>query len=593
MNNKWMQIANVALVLLSAAASGRISAAQTVRNPPAAAREGQIRRMTNSDVVRLVQERRSESDIIREIQAAVQSGSAAFDFSPNALINLHKAGASNSVLNAMMGDGSVKQGTAGALLGNSAPTGGTTNGDGLNAKPLPPNAHVQQLLSRTKLATGPVIKLSGARPALDPNVLQALQQQSSQAQMEKAKVAPSAVKSGAPSSVNGPGKAQTAQRPMLLSRGNNVGQVGPGKTMGATDGSSGDPAGSTPPNPTGGTTPGSTPGTPGGTTSGAGGNTPPGTNGGTSSGKPISMAAMTHAPAPISACRFNATTPVVETVSGRSPKSIYFTPDPGTDANSPRNQYTIIGCNFGAAQGQGDVHLVGAFQNNPSPVKLGVDSWSDNLIVVTVNPTFQNEYDLDSITLVVTNANGLSVQLPGSHFVARRGSRTLARIPNSLVKLPNTYLSTNKFVSPASPQNVQLAKMPATSLSASILFYVNTALWTSNAGDGYPQQRLSFTDVVDFSKLHSGFVVDPNIQTFVPSSATLSNGNGVTVDSGGTCKFYDTVVSANMQGSSMLVGVQPEECDDSGKFIFAYYGLAISVTGPVGDKLDPWQAGLN
>jgi hypothetical protein len=593
MNNKWMQVASVALVLLTAAASGRISAAQTVRNPPAAAREGQIGRMTNSDVVRMLQERRSESDIIREIRAAVQSGSAAFDVSPNALIDLHKAGAGNNVLNAMMGDGSVKQGTGGALLGASAPTRGTTSADGLNPQPLPPNAHVQQLLSRTKLATGPVIKLGGARPALEPNVLQALQQQSSQAHVEKAQFAPSALKSGAPSSVNGPGKVQTTQRPMLLSRGNSVGQVGPGKTMGATDGSSGDPAGSTPPNPAGGTTPGSTGGNPGGATPGAGGNTPPGTNGGTSSGKPISMAAMTHAPTPFSACRFNATTPVVETVSGRSPKNIYFTPDPGNDSNSPSNQYTILGCNFGAARGQGDVHLVGAFQNNPSPVMLGVDSWSDNLIVVTVNPTFQNEYDLDSITLVVTNANGLSVQLPGNHLVARRASRTLARIPNSLVKLPTAYLAIDKFVSPASLQNVQLAKMPPTSLSASILFYMNTALWTSNAGDGYPQQRLSFTDVVDFSKLHSGFVVDPNVQTFVPSSATLSSGNGVTVDSGGTCKFYDTVVSASMQGSSMLVGVQPEECDDGGKFIFAYYGLAISVIGPVGDKLDPWQAGVN
>ncbi len=112
MNNKWMQIASVAIVLLTAAASGRISAAQTARNPPAAARESQIRRMTNSDVVRMLQERRSESDIIREIRAAVQSGSAAFDVSPNALIDLHKAGAGNNVLNAMMGDGSTKSGVS-------------------------------------------------------------------------------------------------------------------------------------------------------------------------------------------------------------------------------------------------------------------------------------------------------------------------------------------------------------------------------------------------------------------------------------------------------------------------------------------------
>lgn len=586
MTKKLTRIAIVTLFSLCSLAGARASAAGP--------QEDQKKRMTDSDVVRMVQEHRSESEIIREIRAAFQSGGAAFDVSPTALVNLHKAGVSNNVLNAMMGDGNVKQGNTGALLGNNTPTRGATGANGLPPQPSSPNARVQERLSRTKLATGPTIKLGGARPSLDLSVVQALQQQGNQARTEKLQLAPSGAKTGASPSVNGPGNVQTAQRPMLLARGNTAGQLGAGKTMGATGGSSGDPAGSTPTNPPGGGTPGgSTPGTAGGTTPGAGGTTPPGTNGGSGAGKPVSMAAMTHAPAPISACRFNSTTPVVETVSGRSPKSVYFTPDPGSDSSSPSNQYTIRGCNFGAAQGQGDVHLVGAFQNNPTPVKLGIDSWSDNLIVVSFNPTFQNEYDLDNITLVVTNASGLSLQLAGNHFVARRASRSLSRIPNSLVKLPNTYLATDKFVSPATAQNVQLAKMPATSLSASILFYVTTALWTSNAGDGYPQERFSFTDTIDFSKLHSGFAVDPNIQTFVASSATLSSGNGVFVDSGGTCKFYDTVVTATMQGSAMLLGVQPEECDDSGKFIFAYYGLSISVTGPVGNKLDPWQSGLN
>lgn len=591
MRFKLAQLAAVILALgVMVTMAAPPSAAQVT--PAAATNVGQ--RMTNAEVIRLVKERRTDAQIIREINAAKQAGRADFDLSPNALIALHGAGVSNEVLNAMMGDGSVKQSNGGALLGNSTPARGATGAGGLPPQPLLPNARVQERLSRTKLTTGPTIKLNGARPSLDLNVLQALQQQSSQAHTEKLQFGPSGAKTGASPSVNGPGNMQTAQRPMLLARGNTAGQLGAGKTMGATGSPSGDPAGSTPTNPPGGSTPGgSTPGTTGGTTPGAGGTTPPGTNGGSGSGKPISLGAITHAPAPISACRFNSTTPVVETVSGRSPKNIYFTPDPGSDTSSPSNQYTIRGCNFGAAQGQGEVHLVGAFQNNPTPVKLGIDSWSDNLIVVSFNPTFQNEYDLDNITLVVTNANGLSLQLTGNHFVARRASRPLSRIPNSLVKLPNTYLATDKFVSPATSQNLQLAKMPATSLSASILFYVTTALWTSNAGDGYPQERLSFADNIDFSKLHSGFAVDPNIQTFVASSATLSSGNGVTVDSGGTCKFYDTVVSASLQGSSMLVGVQPEECDDSGKFIFAYYGLSISVTGPVGEKLDPWQSGLN
>src|SRR5215467_926858 len=542
MRKGFTQIATVVLVSLGIAAGAQAT------NGPAATAQQEQKRMTNSDVVRMVQERRSESEIIREIRAAFQSGGAAFDVSPTALVELHKAGVSNNILNAMMGDG-AKPGTGGTLVANTAPARGAKSADGLNPQPLPPNARVQERLSHTKLATGPVLKLSGARPSLDPNVMQALQQQSTQAHMEKGQFGLPAMKSGPPSSVNGPGKMPTTQRSMLLSQGKGIGQLGAGKTMGA-DGSSGDPAGSSPPNPTGGTTPGSTPGNPGGATPGAGSNTPPGTNGGAPSGKPISTAAMTHAPAPISACRFNATTPVVESVSGRSPKSIYFTPDPGNDANNPSNQYTIRGCNFGAARGQGDVHLVGAFQNNPSPVRLGIDNWSDNLIVVTLDPIFRNEYDLDNIALVVTNANGLSVQLPGNHFVARRASRSLTRIPNSLVKLPTTYLATDKFVSPATAQNVQLAKMPKTSLSASILFYVTTALWTSNAGDGYPPQRLSFVDAIDFGKLHSGFAVDPDIQTFVPSSASLSPDFGF---GGGSCKFDDTVVTASMQGSSMFI----------------------------------------
>lgn len=580
------RIAMVALAALSMAAMARISSAQALKRPAAAAQDNQKRRMTNSDVIRMLQERRSESEIIREVSAAVKSGGAAFNVSPTALIDLHKAGATNNVLNAMMGDGSVKQGDAGALLAKNSPSPGASSSDGLNPQPLPPNWRVQQTLSRSKLTNGPVIKLSGARSSLDLGVMEALQQQSSQAHIERSQIAPSSVRGGSTSSANLGAKVQTTQRPMALSGRNSVGQLGAGKVMGA-DGSSGDPASS---NPTGGATPGGTPGGTGGTGGNNGGATPPGSNN-NGAAKPISTAGMTQVPAPISACRFNSTTPVVETVSGRFPKNIYFTPDPGNDSNNPNNQYTIRGCNFGNAQGQGDVRIVGAFQNNPSPVRLGIDSWSDNLIVVTFNPTFRNEYDLENIMLVVTNANGLSVQLPGNHFIARRASRTLSGIPNSLVKLPNAYLEYDRIASPVTPQNIQLAKIPPTSLSATILFYVYSALWTSNAGDGYPPQRISFSDAIDFSKLHSGFAVDPNIQTFVAASARLSS--GLVVDSGGSCKFYDTVVSASMQGNSMLVGVQPEECDDYGKFIFAYYGLAISVTGPAGDKLEPWQSGLN
>lgn len=577
----------VGLLSLGLAATQHSASGHTPNRPRAAGEPTPQQRMTNAEVIRLMKEHRPAAEIIREIKAAVQSGSAEFDLSPNALIALHGAGVSNDILNAMMGDGSVKTASSAPTNGlrNPGPIGargfanptkhaapGGTNADGLNPQPLPPNSRVQQLLSHARLTKGPVIKSIGTRPALDLNVMQALQQQGNQARTEKLQLPPSIQKTGQNSSPGSSGKLQTAERPMLLGHANSLGQVGPANTMGATTGSSGDPA-------TGAAAPGSaTAGRTGGAT-------------GAASSSPISNPVFTHAPAPMSACRFNANSPIIETVSGKS-KNIYFTPDPGSGPN-PNNQYTIRGCNFGASQGQGDVHLVAAFRNNPSPVKLGIDSWSDNLIVVTFDPTFQNEYDLDNVTLVLTSSNGLNVQSPGNHFVATRASRPLARIPNSLVKLPSLYLATDKYVSPATQQNLQLANMPATTLSASILFYVTTALWDSNAGDGYPQQRISFTDVLDFSKLHLGFAVDDTIQTFVAGSPTLSSGDGISVGSGGSCKFSDTVLGANMQGSSMLIGVQPAECDDGGKFIFAYYGLSISVTGPAGDRLDPWQSGLN
>jgi len=107
-NKRWAVV--VALVALTLAASTLRSAAKT-QGPAVTAQKAQ-ERMTNSDVLRMVQERRSESDIIREIRAAVQSGGAEFDLSPNTLIALHKAGVSNNVLNAMMGDAGKKSGVS-------------------------------------------------------------------------------------------------------------------------------------------------------------------------------------------------------------------------------------------------------------------------------------------------------------------------------------------------------------------------------------------------------------------------------------------------------------------------------------------------
>jgi hypothetical protein len=278
-------------------------------------------------------------------------------------------------------------------------------------------------------------------------------------------------------------------------------------------------------------------------------------------------------------CRFT-TDPVIETISGKQ-HGIVLTPDPGS-GQSPNNQYSIRGCNFGAVQGH--VHVYGAFINNPTPVSLGIDTWSDNLILVTFNPSFQNEYDLKNIALALVRTDGHTAQLQGLSFYATRTSRQLTRIPQSIVKRPGTELQINDFFSPVSAGSLQSAGLTPISQPTSGVFYLFDPIWTSNAGDGYPPNRLSYSDSIDMNQLRPGFVLDANMQTLVgPYSSVVTDAS---------CKYYDVVVGASMQGGVLQVGVQPAECDDWGKYVYAYYALALSVTGPKGQLLDPWPSGL-
>ena len=596
MNRKLVQFLLAGLLMTQVVGGQTRPTADSPQDSPrraGASAEGQ-QQTTNTTIERLLRERRSEEEIVRRIQDAMQSGTAQFDISPTALLDLHKKGASDRVLNAMMADGSVRYGRPGALAAGPSSSTPFVGADALNPQPFPPKSRVPAILARMQLSKGPAIRISGLQPAVPMSVTQVIHEQSMQTLAERRAPAPSQPR---PQSNTTPAVALRSAPPtMMMARTNSVGTIGPTRTMGATtDPATGgtDPTGgTTPPAGTPGTTSGSTPGT---TVAGqpSAGATPTGTTptGTQTSGTSISKDAMLHAPKPIDPCILISNKPVVKTVSGRA-HDIYFTPDPG-NGNTPNNQYTLVGCNFGAAQGQGDVHLVANFHNNPSPVKLGIDSWSDTLIVVTFNPNFQNEYDMDNVTLVVTSGTGASTQITGNHFVATRRSRSLEHVPNSLVKLPSITLTTDQFVSPVTSQTLQLANMPPTTLRGTIFFYVDTQIWSSNVGDGYPQQRISFSDWIDFSKLHPGYQLDDTAQTFVVSGPTLSSGFNIDVNAEASCKYSDTVLGASMQGSSLGIGVQPAECNDGGKFIFAYYGLGLSVTGPAGDKLDVWQSGLN
>lgn len=516
-------------------------------------------RLSNADVIKMANGHVPESVIL----SSVRSSRGNFDLSPSGCNALRQAHVSEQVLNAM-GDGSVRPCAGGAAA----------SGD-----------RARKLAKSLQLKAGGNLKIAGVGPAIDPAVLETLKAQSAAAHKERlappAKV--QASKGGTPAQRALATNARTNQ---LISTSSAT-QIGPGHTMGAgtdpaTGGSGTDPASDPAGTPPGGSQPGSTPD--GGTPLQQAGNPP--TQPGSSGQNSLSlMERAKYAPQPISRCRFT-TDPVVETVSGRQ-HAIVLTPDPG-NGQDPANQYTIRGCNFGSVQGK--VQVYGPFINNASPVQLGIDSWDDNQILVTFSPKFQNEYDLNSkLTLAVVRTDGHNSQMTGVSFYATRVSRSLARIPQSLVKLPTGYFETNAYVSPVTGQALKAWSLTPPNQAASAVFWLYDPIWSSNVGDGYPPNRLSFSDSIDFSQLRPGFTLDPNLQAIVGKYYPDLSGSGV--DSG-SCKYMDVVVSANMQGSNLLVGVQPAECDNYGKFIYAYYGLQLSVTGPKGDLLDPWPGNL-
>ncbi len=517
-------------------------------------------RLSNADVIKMANGRVPESVIL----SSVRSSRGNFDLSPSGCSALRQAHVSEQVMNAM-GDGSVRPCAGGVASGDRA----------------------KKLAKALQMKSGSNLKLAGVAGGVDPAVLETLKAQSAAAHKEK--LAP-------PAKIQATNGGTPAQRALATNTRTNqlistpsATQIGPTHTMGsgtdpATGGSGTDPTtGSSDPAGTpGGSQPGGTPD--GGTPLQQAGNPP--TQPGSSGQNSLSlMERATHAPQPISMCRFT-TDPVVETVSGRQ-HDVVLTPDPGS-GQYPANQYTIRGCNFGSVQGK--VQIYGPFINNPSPVQLGIDSWDDNQILVTFKPTFQNEYDLKSnLTLAVVRTDGHNAKMPGVSFYATRLSRSLTRIPQSLVKVPTTHFDVNAYVSPVTGQALQQWFLSPPTQPASAVFWLYDAIWTSNVGDGYPPNRLSYSDSIDFSQLRSGFTLDPNLQTIV--GKYYPDLSGVGLDSG-SCKYMDVVVSANMQGSNLLVGVQPAECDNSGKFIYAYYGLQLSVTGPKGDLLDPWPGSL-
>lgn len=103
------------------------------------------------------------------------------------------------------------------------------------------------------------------------------------------------------------------------------------------------------------------------------------------------------------------TTPRVLRVNGGQTSGI-FTPE------AKYNQYTIVGCSFGQAQGTAHIFGTNGFNAN-----LNIDYWSNNGITAHLDPSLAGVLDQNNVTLVVVPVGQQQIQKSGFKFYAARG----------------------------------------------------------------------------------------------------------------------------------------------------------------------------
>jgi hypothetical protein len=125
------------------------------------------------------------------------------------------------------------------------------------------------------------------------------------------------------------------------------------------------------------------------------------------------------------ACTKAAPNALLTSINGQKTSSVVFTTDPDN------NLFTLIGCNFGDAQGS--MHLYGGFAHGNIPFEI--QFWNDKNIVARVQPDLTGELDRDGVNLVVVSSNGHQTAFQGLKFYAARQTYELASIPNVKSKI--------------------------------------------------------------------------------------------------------------------------------------------------------------
>jgi hypothetical protein len=250
--------------------------------------------------------------------------------------------------------------------------------------------------------------------------------------------------------------------------------------------------------------------------------------------------------------------PGIATVNGKT-SGITFTPV------AEYNLYTIKGCGFGQS---GNVYLQGPFGGGRIPLRLQIQktknavlgTWSDGLIVVSMDPTLSGEIShFDGVTLVVEPAKGSQLQKPVAFFPAYE-TVFLDRVPGWVPKFAQPAPDAgNGFASPS---------LLTTGMTLDVA-----------RSDHVDSQSINGKDVFDLTAMTDGFFVKSGQLNFYNSSKQPQPG---AVNQSQDVTGWDLVWGDAAR--SVIVVWHTGVIDGGGDQVLfgSYYSLSIWVTGPRG-----------
>jgi len=267
------------------------------------------------------------------------------------------------------------------------------------------------------------------------------------------------------------------------------------------------------------------------------------------------------------------------------------------------NPFWVIGCHFGNAQGQ-------AYLNSSTGQQLAilrVNSWTDTLIKVTVDPYLVDVFDQDNVSLVIAPPAGQSGQKGGFSFYALRKEVQLTSVPQSQVNVANVtdtggFGVVGYLTSPYRGFGYDIAVQTGYETSNNIASD-NASLPVSAQGWTVGVDRNGFyrfgpgTDIFNFTQLKPGFGVS-RFQIHQWTEPICATSVGIVV--GDETTYFDGTWNAQLNSAQQQIQVdwQEEHCHSSDVSVGSdssnsAYALQVWVSGPaMAPNESPWQPGL-